>query len=294
MNPLPVAIVVVVLFFAIVVLANSLKILDQYQRGVVLTLGRFTRVSGPGLVILIPFIETMRRADLRVQVMSIPSQDVITRDNVSVKVSAVAFFSVVTPQAALLGVGDYVSAIAQLAQLAPIALRANIGKHNLDELLSKQETLNKALGEALEERTKAWGVHIQNVEIRTVDLDPTMIRAMAQEAEAERGARARVITAQGEFQAAAKLAEAADMLSRNPAAMTLRTLATLKEIGAEQNSTIIFPVESLTSPSFSAAAMASAVARLEESRERTRAGPARAPRPAGDDRPGDVEDSPPR
>ncbi len=292
MNPLPVAIVVVVLFFAIVVLANSLKILDQYQRGVVLTLGRFTRVSGPGLVILIPFIETMRRADLRVQVMSIPSQDVITRDNVSVKVSAVAFFSVVSPQAALLGVGDYVSAI---AQLAPIALRANIGKHNLDELLSKQETLNKALGEALEERTKAWGVHIQNVEIRTVDLDPTMIRAMAQEAEAERGARARVITAQGEFQAAAKLAEAADMLSRNPAAMTLRTLATLKEIGAEQNSTIIFPVESLTSPSFSAAAMASAVARLEESRDRPRAGPARTPRPTDDDGPGDsVEGNRPR
>ena len=278
MNPLPVAIVLVVVFFAVVVLANSLKILDQYQRGVVLTLGRFTRVSGPGLVVLIPFIETMRRADLRVQVMPIPSQDVITRDNVSVKVSAVAFFSVVNPQAALLGVGDFVSAI---AQLAPIALRANIGKHNLDELLSKQETLNKALGEALEERTKAWGVHVQNVEIRTVDLDPTMIRAMAQEAEAERGARARVITAQGEFQAAAKLAEAADMLSRNPAAMTLRTLATLKEIGAEQNSTIIFPVESLTSPSFSAAAMASAVARLEESRERNRSAPAPV-RPAGD------------
>jgi regulator of protease activity HflC (stomatin/prohibitin superfamily) len=277
-------VIVVVVFLAIVVLFNSLKILDQYQRGVVLTLGRFTRVSGPGLVILIPFIETMRRADLRVQVMPIPSQDVITRDNVSVKVSAVAFFSLVNPQAALLGVGDYVSAI---AQLAPIALRANIGKHNLDELLSKQETLNKALGEALEERTKAWGVHIQNVEIRTVDLDPTMIRAMAQEAEAERGARARVITAQGEFQAAAKLAEAADMLSRNPAAMTLRTLATLKEIGAEQNSTIIFPIESLTSPAMSAAAMATAMARLEGSRERTRTPAARAPRPAGGDRPDD-------
>ena len=291
MNPLPVAIVLVVVFFAVVVLANSLKILDQYQRGVVLTLGRFTRVSGPGLVVLIPFIETMRRADLRVQVMPIPSQDVITRDNVSVKVSAVAFFSVVNPQAALLGVGDFVSAI---AQLAPIALRANIGKHNLDELLSKQETLNKALGEALEERTKAWGVHVQNVEIRTVDLDPTMIRAMAQEAEAERGARARVITAQGEFQAAAKLAEAADMLSRNPAAMTLRTLATLKEIGAEQNSTIIFPVESLTSPSFSAAAMASAVARLEESRERNRSAPAPVPRPVTDERPDDREGGLPR
>ncbi len=289
MNAFPVAIVVVVLFFAIVVLANSLKILDQYQRGVVLTLGRFTRVSGPGLVILIPFIETMRRADLRVQVMPIPSQDVITRDNVSVKVSAVAFFSVVNPQAALLGVGDYVSAI---AQLAPIALRANIGKHNLDELLSKQETLNKALGEALDVRTKAWGVHIQNVEIRTVDLDPTMIRAMAQEAEAERGARARVITAQGEFQAAAKLAEAADMLSRNPAAMTLRTLATLKEIGAEQNSTIIFPIEGLASPAMSGAAMASAVARLEEPRERARA--ARLSTPSADvSRPADSEGSRP-
>ena len=236
----------------------SVKILDQFQRGVVLTLGKFTGVREPGLTILIPFVQTMRRADLRVKVMPIPSQDVITSDNVSVKVSAVAFFKIVDPRMALLDVEDYLSAI---SQLAPIALRANIGKHMLDELLSKQEVLNKALSVALEARTQSWGVHIINVEIRTVDLDQTMIRAMAQEAEAERGARARVITASGEFEAAAKLAQAADILSKNPAALTLRTLATLKEIGAEQNTTIIFPVaqENLIAPSLSGAAMAYAL-----------------------------------
>jgi len=236
----------------------TVKILDQFQRGVVLTLGKFTGIREPGLTILIPYVQTMRRADMRVKVMPIASQDVITSDNVSVKVSAVAFFKIVDPKMALLDVEDYLDAI---AQLAPTALRANIGKHLLDELLSKQDVLNKALGLALEERTRNWGVHVINVEIRTVDLDQTMVRAMAQEAEAERGARARVITANGEYEAAAKLAEAADILSRNPAALTLRTLATLKEIGAEQNTTIIFPVaqENLMAPSLSAAAMAHAM-----------------------------------
>lgn len=252
--PLAVAVCILLVFTGF----KTIKILDQFQRGVVLTLGKFTGVRGPGLNILIPYIQTMRRADMRVKVMGIPSQDVITSDNVSVKVSAVAFFKIVDARMALLDVEDYLDAI---AQLAPIALRANIGKHMLDELLSKQDVLNKALSVALEERTNSWGVHILNVEIRTVDLDQSMIRAMAQEAEAERGARARVITANGEYEAAAKLAEAAEILSKNPAALTLRTLATLKEIGAEQNTTIIFPVaqENLMAPSLSAAAMAYAL-----------------------------------
>jgi regulator of protease activity HflC (stomatin/prohibitin superfamily) len=248
----------ILLLLLLVAAFYSVKILDQFQRGVVLTLGKFTGIREPGLTILIPFVQTMRRADMRVKVMPIPSQDVITSDNVSVKVSAVAFFKIVDPRMALLDVEDYLSAI---AQLAPTALRSNIGKHMLDELLSKQDVLNKALSVALEQRTQSWGVHIINVEIRTVDLDQTMIRAMAQEAEAERGARARVITANGEFEAAAKLAEAADILSKNPAALTLRTLATLKEIGAEQNTTIIFPVaqENLMAPSMSGVAMAYAL-----------------------------------
>ena len=250
--------VVILLVLLFVTAFYSVKILDQFQRGVVLTLGKFTGIREPGLTILIPFVQTMRRADMRVKVMPIPSQDVITSDNVSVKVSAVAFFKIVDPRMALLDVEDYLSAI---AQLAPIALRANIGKHMLDELLSKQDVLNQALSVGLDERTQSWGIHIINVEIRTVDLAQTMIRAMAQEAEAERGARARVITANGEYEAAAKLAEAADILSKNPAALTLRTLATLKEIGAEQNTTIIFPVaqENLMAPSLSAAALAYAL-----------------------------------
>lgn len=252
----------VVLLFVIVTLFNAVKIIDQYQRGVVLTLGKFTGTRSPGLTLLVPYIQTMRRADTRVQVMAIASQDVITSDNVSVKVSAVAFYRIVDPRAALLDVENYEAAI---GQLAPIALRSNIGKHKLDELLSKQDDLNRALSTALEERTKDWGVHIQNVEIRTVDLDPSMIRAMAQEAEAQRGARARIITAQGEYDAAEKLAQAAEVLSKNPAALTLRTLATMKEIGAEQNSTIIFPVamENMLPPSASAAALAQAIARRE-------------------------------
>ena len=257
---LTLAVLLLFLLALLVTLFQCVKILDQYQRGVVLTLGKFTSVREPGLTLLVPYIQTMRRADIRVTVMAIPSQDVITSDNVSVKVSAVAFYRISDPKMALLDVEDYEQAI---SQLAPIALRANIGKHKLDELLTQQDRLNKDLGEALDARTKSWGVHIQNVEIRTVDLDPSMIRAMAQEAEAARGARARIITAAGEFDAAEKLAQAADVLSRNPAALTLRTLATLKEIGVDHNTTIIFPVaqENMMAPGLMpAAALAQAIA----------------------------------
>lgn len=249
----------VILVAIVAVLISAVKVIDQFQRGVVLTLGKFTGVRTPGLNFVMPFIQTMRRADVRVTVMEVKPQDVITSDNVSVKVSAVAYYQIVDAQKALLDVEDYRNAIAQLAQ---IMLRSTIGKHPLDELLSQQDKLNQTLSLALEERTRTWGVRIDHVEIRSVDLDVSMIRAMAQEAEAERGRRARVITAQGEFEAATKLGQAADILSRNPAALTLRTLATLKEIGAEQNTTIIFPVsqDTMMAPSASAVAMAEALA----------------------------------
>lgn len=241
------------------VVLSAIRIIDQFERGVVLTLGRFTGVRQPGLTLLIPYIQTMRKADIRVTVMEVKPQDVITSDNVSVKVSAVAYYQIVDAQKALLDVADYDNAIAQLAQ---IMLRSTIGKHPLDELLSQQDKLNQTLSLALEERTRNWGVRIDHVEIRSVDLDASMIRAMAQEAEAERGRRARVITAQGEYEAATKLGEAAEILSKNPAALTLRTLATLKEIGSEQNTTIIFPVsqDAMMAPSASAVAMAEALA----------------------------------
>lgn len=258
----------IVIAIIIVLAISSIKIIDQFERGVVLTLGKFSGIRDPGLTILIPFFQTMRRADVRVTVMGIAPQDVITSDNVSVKVSAVAYFQIIDAQKALLQVENYTNAIAQLAQ---ITLRSNIGKHPLDELLSKQDKLNQALSLALEERTKKWGVHVDHVEIRTVDLDASMIRAMAQEAEAERGRRARVITALGEFEASEKLREAADVLSRNPAAMTLRTLATMKEIGAEQNTMIIFPVsqDSMMAPSLSTGLMAQAVALAMAQQQKT-------------------------
>lgn len=262
-----------VLFTALVVIFSTIKIVDQFERGVVLTLGKFTGVRDPGLNILIPFIQTMRKADIRVKVMEVTPQDVITCDNVSVKVSAVAYYQIVDAQKALLEVADYINAIAQLAQ---ITLRSTIGKHPLDELLSNQDKLNETLALALAERTRNWGVRIDHVEIRSVDLDASMIRAMAQEAEAERGRRARVITAQGEFEAASKLSEAADILSRNPAALTLRSLATLKEIGAEKNTTIIFPVaqEHLMAPPMSGAAIALAIARSQSPSEAKTKAPA--------------------
>ena len=252
----------VLLLIALVLLAliaASVKIIDQFERGVVLTLGKFTGVRTPGLNLLIPYIQTIRRADVRVTVMLVPPQDVITSDNVSVKVSAVSYYQVVDAQKALLDVEDHCNAIAQLAQ---VTLRSTIGKHSLDELLSQQDRLNLSLSNTLEERTKTWGVRVDHVEIRSVDLDASMIRAMAQEAEAERGRRARVITAIGEFEAATKLGEAADILSKNPAALTLRTLATLKEIGAEKNTTIIFPVaqDNMMAPPTITAAMARALA----------------------------------
>ncbi|MBU9200246.1 slipin family protein [Burkholderia multivorans] len=243
----------------LILLAKILCVVGQYESGVVLTFGKFSRVATPGLNLLIPGVQTMLKTDVRVTAIEVPAQDVITSDNVSVKVSAVAYYQVEDAQKALLDVQDYEEAIGQLAQ---ITLRSTIGQHTLDELLSEQAKLNETLSKAIDARSEKWGIRVDHVEIRSVDLDGSMIRAMAQEAEAERGRRARVITAEGEFEAAQKLAQAADILAKNPAAITLRTLATLKEIGAEQNSVIIFPVaqDSLMPSQIAASALAKAVA----------------------------------
>ncbi|MDR3438573.1 SPFH domain-containing protein [Telmatospirillum sp.] len=234
----------IVLWLGIVVAAlyiflSTVRIINQFERGVVLTLGRYTSTRSPGLNILIPWIQTLRRADIRIMVAEIDPQDLITKDNVSVKVTAVVYYRISDPRKALLEVRDYPNAINQLAQ---ITLRSTIGQYPLDKLLANQEELNETISKVIEIRTEEWGVQVDHVEIRSVDLSPSMIRAMAQEAEAERGARARVATASGEKLAAEELAEAARILSTQPAAMTLRTLATLKEIGAEQNTTIVFPI----------------------------------------------------
>lgn len=243
-------------------MTNCLRVVGQFERGVVLTLGKFSHVAEPGLTILLPLLQSMTKVDVRITATNINPQDVITSDNVSVKVDAITYYQVTDARKALLDLRDYAGAISQLAQ---ITLRSTIGQHKLDELLSQQAKLNDALKATIEERSKEWGIRVDHVEIRSVDLDATMIRAMAQEAEAERGRRARVITASGEFEAARKLSEAADILAKNPAAITLRTLATLKEIGAEQNSVIIFPVAQETllptnTSGLSAAAIAKALA----------------------------------
>ncbi|CAK0753159.1 Slipin family protein [uncultured Gammaproteobacteria bacterium] len=236
-NNIPVLFALVVLLIAL--FFNSLRVLSQFERGVVLTLGRYSGTRGPGITLVIPVVQRLIRVDVRLSVMEVPAQDVISKDNVSVKVTAVVYYRVVNAEKALLEVEDYRSAVSQLAQ---ITTRSTLGSHSLDQLLSQQEKLKQSIRLVLDERTESWGVEVQNVEIRSVDLDPNMIRAMGQEAEAERGRRARIITAMGEFEAAAKLAEAADLMEGKPGAMLLRYLATLKDIAVEHNSTIIFPV----------------------------------------------------
>ena len=220
-------------------LATALRILREYERGVVFQLGRFWKVKGPGLVILIPGIQQLVRVDLRVLVLDIPSQDVITRDNVSVKVSAVLYFRVVDPARAIIQVERYLEATSQLAQTT---LRAVLGKHELDDLLSERERLNLDIQKILDAQTDTWGIKVTNVEIKHVDLNDTMVRAIARQAEAERERRAKVIHAEGELQASHKLAEAAEVLARQPQALQLRYLETLTVIAADKNSTIVFPL----------------------------------------------------
>lgn len=223
----------------LVFLWSAIKILREYERGVVFTLGRFTAVKGPGLIILIPFVQQMVRTDLRTVVLDVPTQDVISRDNVSVKVNAVVYFRVLDPQSAIIQVEDYIQATSQLAQTT---LRSVLGKHELDEMLAERDKLNEDIQEILDKQTDAWGIKVANVEIKHVDIDESMTRAIARQAEAERERRAKVINAEGEQQAAAKLVEAGRILADVPQAMQLRYLSTLNVLANERNSsTIVFP-----------------------------------------------------
>ena len=227
------------LVVAAMLLFASVKILRQYERAVVFTLGKFEAVKGPGLVLLIPFVQEMVRVDLRIQVVEIPTQDVISRDNVSMKVDAVLYFNVADPERAVIRVQDYLPATNMLAQTT---LRAVLGQHELDEMLSERKKLSTDVQAILDTQTEAWGIKVSNVEIRTVELTENMVRAIAKQAEAERDRRAKIIHAEAEFQASQTLVNAATILASIPAAMQLRYLQTLTEIGAEQNSTIIFPM----------------------------------------------------
>ena len=228
-----------VCFAAVVLLIASVRILREYERAVVFTLGRFQRVKGPGLVLLIPFIQEMVRVDLRIQVIEIPSQYVISHDNVSMKVDAVLYFNVVDPERAIIKVQDFLPATNMLAQTT---LRAVLGQHELDEMLSERKKLSEDVQSILDSATETWGIKVSNVEIRTVELTDNMVRAIAKQAEAERDRRAKVIHAEAEFQASQTLVNAAKILGSVPAAMQLRYLQTLTEIGAEQNSTVVFPM----------------------------------------------------
>jgi regulator of protease activity HflC (stomatin/prohibitin superfamily) len=228
-----------VLIVAFYLLAASVRILREYERAVVFTLGRFQKVKGPGLVPLIPLIQEMVRVDLRIQVIEIPSQDVISRDNVSMKVDAVLYFNVVNAERAIIKVQQYLPATNMLAQTT---LRSVLGQHELDEMLSERKKLSTDVQSILDAQTETWGIKVSNVEIRTVELTENMVRAIAKQAEAERDRRAKIIHAEAEFQASQTLVNAAQILSSIPAAMQLRYLQTLTEIGAEQNSTVVFPM----------------------------------------------------
>jgi regulator of protease activity HflC (stomatin/prohibitin superfamily) len=222
-----------------VIIYNSIKILMEYERGVVFFLGKFQMVKGPGLVFVLPIVQRLIRVNLQTVTMEVPPQDVITRDNVSVKVNAVVFVRVVDPQRAVLAVQDYLYSTSQIAQTT---LRSVLGQSQLDDLLSKREEINAELQRIIDQQTEPWGVKVSAVEVKNVDLPQEMQRAIAKQAEAERERRAKVIHAEGEFQAAQKLADAAGVIAQHPAALQLRYLQTLVEIAAEKNSTTIFPV----------------------------------------------------
>ena len=254
-----IGIIGIIVALVIVVLANMIKILQEYERGVVFFLGRFQTVKGPGLIILIPFVQKMTKVDLRVIVLDVPTQDVISRDNVSVKVNAVIYFRIVDPEKAIIRVANVFEATSQLSQTT---LRSVLGQHELDDMLSERDKLNADIQNLLDARTDNWGIKVANVEIKHVDLDESMIRAIAQQAEAERARRAKIINAEAEKQAATMLAEAANILSQEGQALQLRYLQTLKEIANERTNTIVFPlpmdlVEPLVKLTKSAAARSS-------------------------------------
>jgi regulator of protease activity HflC (stomatin/prohibitin superfamily) len=223
----------------VILIYNMIKILMEYERGVIFFLGKYQTVKGPGLIIVIPGIQRMVRVNLQTVTMDVPAQDIITRDNVSVKVNAVIFFRVVDPQRAILAVQDYLYSTSQIAQTT---LRSVLGQSQLDELLSKRDQINGELQRIIDLQTEPWGVKVSAVEVKNVDLPPEMLRVIARQAEAERERRAKVINAEGEFQAAQKLFEAADVIARNPIALQLRFLQTLVEVASEKSSTTIFPL----------------------------------------------------
>jgi len=223
----------------IIFLASAIRILREYERGVVFTLGRFSGVKGPGLIIIIPVVQQLVKVDLRVMVQVVPPQDVISRDNVSVKVNAVLYFRIVDPERAIIRVSDYMAATSQLAQTT---LRSVLGKHDLDEMLAERDKLNADIQESLDQQTDAWGIKVTGVEIKDIDLNETMVRAIAKQAEAERLRRAKVINAMGEQQAAEKLVEAGRILAQQPEAMQLRYFAALHDIANERSSTLVFPL----------------------------------------------------
>ena len=229
----------IIAVLTVLVLYNTVKILKEYERGVVFLLGRFYKVKGPGIILLFPFVQVMTKVDLRVIVMDVPTQDVISRDNVSVKVNAVIYFRIVDPEKAVIRVANVFEATSQLSQTT---LRSVLGQHELDDMLSEREKLNSDIQDILDKRTDNWGIKVANVEIKHVDLDESMIRAIAQQAEAERARRAKVINAEGEKQAAQMLAEAAETLGSQKQALQLRYLQTLKEVAGERTNTIIFPL----------------------------------------------------
>ena len=225
--------------FVLALVAFSVKILREYERAVVFLLGRFWKVKGPGLIIIVPLIQQMVRVDLRIVVLDVPTQDVISRDNVSVQVNAVVYYRVIDAQRAIIQVENFRAATSQLAQTT---LRSVLGQHELDEMLSERDKLNADVQRILDERTDAWGIKVSNVELKHVDLNETMVRAIAKQAEAERIRRAKIINAEGELQAADRLLKAAEIMSANPQAMQLRYLGALQEIAGEKSSTIVFPL----------------------------------------------------
>ncbi len=234
-----VGLIIVVIIFVIIVLFASIKVVQEYERGVVFRLGRLAGARGPGLIILLPFIERMQKVDLRTVTMDIPAQEVITQDNVTIRVNAVAYFRVVDPNVAVVNVADYIRATSQIAQTT---LRSVLGQSALDDMLAEREKINQQLAQIIDGQTEPWGVKVSIVEVKDVELPQSMQRAMARQAEAEREKRAKIIHAQGEFQSSQQLAAAAEVISQNPATIQLRYLQTLNEIGAENSTTIVFPL----------------------------------------------------
>jgi regulator of protease activity HflC (stomatin/prohibitin superfamily) len=238
MEQVPVVTIVVVVF-ALIILSNAIRILREYERGVIFRLGRLIRAKGPGLILLIPIVDKMIRVSLRTVVLDVPPQDVITQDNVSIKVNAVVYFRVLDPQKAIVQVENFLAATSQISQTT---LRSVLGQSELDDLLSQRDKINHKLQQIIDANTEPWGVKVSNVEVKQIDLPQEMQRAMAKQAEAERERRSKVIAAEGEFQASQRLSDAAKILSENASALTLRYLQTLREIATEKNSTTIFPV----------------------------------------------------